>query len=420
MKQLINNQRNLNQFFKMECVILAAGEGKRMHPLTLTKPKVMLPVAGKPILEYNLKILGRFFKKIYVVVGYKKEKIIEYFGNKFNDTSIEYIEQKEQTGTGNAILTLKGKIDDKFFVMNGDLIVSENTIKNFINFPDKKNFPNVICLKTVENPSEFGVVEVKGEEIIGIEEKPENPKSRLINAGIYIFENEIFDIIENLEKTERGEYEITDAIKILIKKKKIYAYMMRDDELWVDVGRPYNLLDANEILLKNIKNEIYGNVEERVTIKNNVFIGKGTEILSGSYIIGPCYIGENCKIGPNTFIRPYTSIGNNCHIGNATEIKNSIIMNNTNVPHLSYVGDSIIGENCNLGAGTKIANLRHDKKCVKIMIDDKLIDTKRVKFGAVIADNVKTGINTSILPGTVIYPDVKINAGEIVKYVVKD
>jgi len=404
----------------MECVILAAGEGKRMHPLTLTKPKVMLPVAGKPILEYNLKILGRFFKKIYVVVGYKKEKIIEYFGNKFNDTSIEYIEQKEQTGTGNAILTLKGKIDDKFFVMNGDLIVSENTIKNFINFPDKKNFPNVICLKTVENPSEFGVVEVKGEEIIGIEEKPENPKSRLINAGIYIFENEIFDIIENLEKTERGEYEITDAIKILIKKKKIYAYMMRDDELWVDVGRPYNLLDANEILLKNIKNEIYGNVEERVTIKNNVFIGKGTEILSGSYIIGPCYIGENCKIGPNTFIRPYTSIGNNCHIGNATEIKNSIIMNNTNVPHLSYVGDSIIGENCNLGAGTKIANLRHDKKCVKIMIDDKLIDTKRVKFGAVIADNVKTGINTSILPGTVIYPDVKINAGEIVKYVVKD
>ncbi len=404
----------------MECVILAAGEGKRMHPLTLTKPKVMLPVAGKPILEYNLKILGRFFKKIYVVVGYKKEKIIEYFGNKFNDTSIEYVEQKEQTGTGNAILTLKGKIDDKFFVMNGDLIVSENTIKNFINFPDKKNFPNVICLKTVENPSEFGVVEVKGEEIIGIEEKPENPKSRLINAGIYIFENEIFDIIENLEKTERGEYEITDAIKILIKKKKIYAYMMRDDELWVDVGRPYNLLDANEILLKNIKNEIYGNVEERVTIKNNVFIGKGTEILSGSYIIGPCYIGENCKIGPNTFIRPYTSIGNNCHIGNATEIKNSIIMDNTNVPHLSYVGDSIIGENCNLGAGTKIANLRHDKKCVKIMIDDKLIDTKRVKFGAIIADNVKTGINTSILPGTVIYPDVKINAGETVKYVVKN
>jgi len=420
MNQLINNQRNLNQFFKMECVILAAGEGKRMHPLTLTKPKVMLPVAGKPILEYNLKILGRFFKKIYVVVGYKKEKIIEYFGNKFNDTSIEYVEQKEQTGTGNAILTLKEKIGDKFFVMNGDLIVSENTIKNFINFPDKKNFPNVICLKTVENPSEFGVVEVKGEEIIGIEEKPENPKSRLINAGIYIFENEIFDIIENLEKTERGEYEITDAIKILIKKKKIYAYMMRDDELWVDVGRPYNLLDANEILLKNIKNEIYGNVEERVTIKNNVFIGKGTEILSGSYIIGPCYIGENCKIGPNTFIRPYTSIGNNCHIGNATEIKNSIIMDNTNVPHLSYVGDSIIGENCNLGAGTKIANLRHDKKCVKIMIDDKLIDTKRVKFGAIIADNVKTGINTSILPGTVIYPDVKINAGETVKYVVKN
>ncbi|PKP57992.1 MAG: hypothetical protein CVT89_03590, partial [Candidatus Altiarchaeales archaeon HGW-Altiarchaeales-2] len=123
----------------MECVLLAGGEGKRMRPLTLTKPKPMLPVAGKPILERNLEVLSKFFKKIYVVVGYKKEVVMQHFGNKFNNAELEYIEQKEQIGTGNAILTLKEKIKNKFIVMNGDIVVSENVIKNFINFADEGN-----------------------------------------------------------------------------------------------------------------------------------------------------------------------------------------------------------------------------------------------------------------------------------------
>ncbi|CEG12344.1 Bifunctional protein GlmU (Includes: UDP-N-acetylglucosamine pyrophosphorylase; Glucosamine-1-phosphate N-acetyltransferase) [groundwater metagenome] len=405
----------------MECVLLAGGEGKRMRPLTLTKPKPMLPVAGKPILERNLEILAKFFKKIYVVVGYKKEVVMQHFGNKFNAAEIEYLEQKEQLGTANAILTLKEKIRDKFIVMNGDIVVSENVIKNFINFANENNTENAMCLTNVENPSEFGVVEIEKESkrIAMIEEKPKNPKSNLINAGIYLFDNKIFHLIDNLRKSERAEYEITDAIKILIKNKEIYGYVIDNNEFWIDVGKPWDLLTANEILLKNIKSEIYGNVEERVTIKNNIFVGEGTEILSGCYIIGPCYIGNNCKIGPNTFIRPYTSVGDNCHIGNAVEIKGAIIMGNTNVPHLSYVGDSIIGEHCNLGAGTNIANLRHDKASVKIKINDKVIDSRRIKLGAIIGDDVKTGINTTILPGTVIYPNARINAGEIVKHEVK-
>ncbi|PKP60827.1 MAG: glucose-1-phosphate thymidylyltransferase [Candidatus Altiarchaeales archaeon HGW-Altiarchaeales-1] len=405
----------------MECVLLAGGEGKRMRPLTLTKPKPMLPVAGKPILERNLEVLSKFFKKIYVVVGYKKEVVMQHFGNKFNNAELEYIEQKEQLGTANAILTLKEKIKNKFIVMNGDIVVSENVIKNFINFADEGNKKNAMCLTKVENPSDYGVVEIENEShrISLIEEKPKNPKSNLINAGIYLFDEEIFHLTENLGKSERAEYEITDAIKILIKNKEIYGYAMDNNEFWMDVGKPWDLLAANEILLKNIKSEIYGNIEERVTIKGNIIVGEGTEILNGSYIIGPCYIGKNCKIGPNTFIRPYTSVGNNCHIGNAVEIKNSVIMSNTNVPHLSYVGDSIIGEHCNLGAGTNIANLRHDNACIKVTLNDKVIDSGRIKLGAIIGDNVKTGINTTILPGTVIYPNARINAGEIVKWVVK-
>lgn len=403
----------------MDVLILAGGEGKRMRPLTLTRPKVMLNVCGKPILEWNLKILTKFFENINVVIGYKKEKIIEYFKDSYNSKKINYIEQKEQIGTGNAILIAEENIRGKFLVVNGDLLFSESLIKNFLNF--SKNYKNCLCVKKVDNPSQFGVLNVDESNLITeLEEKPENPKSNLINAGIYIFDENIFDLLKNLKKSERNEYEITDAIKILIKNKEIYGYI--SDEFWKDVGYPWDLLDANEFLMKDINGEIKGKIEENVIIKNkeNLYVGEGTEILSGSYIIAPCYIGKNCKIGPNTFIRPYTSIGDNCHIGAGVEIKNSIIFNNTNVPHLSYVGDSIIGENCNLAAGTLIANLRHDNANVKVNINGKVIDSKRRKLGAIIGDNVKTGINTSILPGTVIYPNSKIQSHSIVRKIYKE
>lgn len=402
-----------------DVLLAAGGEGKRMRPLTLTKPKPMLHVCGKPILEWNLEILTKFFENIYIVVGYKKEKIIEYFGDNYKGKKIIYINQEEQCGTGNAVALFENKFKKgKFLVVNGDLLFSEDLIKNFLIFAE--NYENSLCLTKVEDPTQFGVVNLNEEHLItDLEEKPKNPKSNLINTGIYVFNEKIFDILKNLKKSERGEYEVTDAIKILIKNKEIYGYIIneKNKEFWIDIGYPWNLLDANEILLKNIKSQIKGEVEEKAIIKNkeNVFIGENTKILSGSYIIGPCYIGKNCLIGPNTFIRPYTSIGDNCHIGSFVEIKNSIIMNNSNVPHLSYVGDSIIGENCNLGAGTLIANLRHDNANVKVNINGNKIDSKRRKIGAIIGDNVKTGINTSILPGTVIYPNSRIQSHSMIK-----
>jgi len=133
-------------------------------------------------------------------------------------------------------------------------------------------------------------------------------------------------------------------------------------------------------------------------LKGMVSIGRNTTVRSGSYIIGPVVIGEDCDIGPNCHIRPYTSIGDNCHIGSAVEVKNCIIMKGSKIPHQNYVGDSIIGEECNFGAGTKIANLRLDKKNVTVAS----IDTKRRKLGAIIGDRVETGINACINAGSMI------------------
>jgi NDP-sugar pyrophosphorylase family protein len=152
-------------------------------------------------------------------------------------------------------------------------------------------------------------------------------------------------------------------------------------------------------LFSKEKRENNFNKEKNVMISKEAVIKKGTIIKSGSCIEGKVYIGEDCVIGPNCYIRNGSVIENNCKIGASVEIKNSIIGSGTNINHLSYVGDSIIGENCNLGAGTITANLRHDNLTIKVKVKDKLIDTGKIKLGAIIADNVKTGIGTLIYPG---------------------
>ncbi|GAI14888.1 unnamed protein product, partial [marine sediment metagenome] len=195
----------------------------------------------------------------------------------------------------------------------------------------------------------------------------------LANAGIYIFNSKLFDAIDQTKKSIRGEYEITDSFAIMIKKGlKILGYDL-SQFFWSDIGLPWQLLDANKFILDKIEAEINGIVEDNVIIKNKVFIGKDTRIMSGTYIEGPVYIGEGNKIGPNAHIRPYSCICNNCHIGNSSEVKNSIAMSNTNFPHFNYVGDSIIGEKVNFGAGTKIANIKLTGTSVKMIVEGKII-----------------------------------------------
>jgi len=400
----------------MDAVILAAGEGTRLRPLTSTRPKPMLPVAGKPILEWNLEALSENkFKSILLIVGYKKGTIIDHFGKRFNGIKLRYIGQKEQLGTAHAVSLVDGKVSDNFLVMNGDLLISGKMISEFILHNKKVKAKNSICLTRVNNPSEFGIVSLRGNLVKNIVEKPKRSKGNLANAGIYAFNSEIFDAIRGIEKSARLEYEITDALKVLINDRRVHGFECSGQ--WMDIGRPWDLLDANEIVLKSIKlkPEKGTEIEKFAVIKSQVHIGKGSLIRSGSYIEGPCWIGENCVIGPNCYLRPYSSIGNDVHIGNAVEVKNSIIMNGTNIGHLSYIGDSIIGERCNFGAGTKIANLRVDNGEVRIEIRNKLTRSGRRKFGCLMGDKVRTGINVSVMPGRAIYPGAYVEAGSVVR-----
>lgn len=395
----------------MKCVVLAAGEGKRMHPLTYTRPKVMLPIANKPLLEWNLlNARDAGLKEFLFVVGYKSEMVRNYFGDgKQWDVNIQYVNQGKALGTAHAISMAEAFVDD-FVVLCGDTIFGAHDIQNIVNKESSMG------LVEVENPDEYGLVKTKGTNVVKIYEKMEKPFSNVINAGIYHFSKSIFDVIKMTGKSKRGEYEITDSINLLSKESTFEGVHLEE---WRDVVYPWDLLDANEELLKKGATSIEGVVEENVTMKGPVVVGKNSTILPGSYIEGPVFIGSDCKIGPNCYIRPYTSIGDSCHVGNACEVKNSIVMDNSCIPHQNYVGDSVIGFNCNLGAGTKIANLRLDKRNINVVLNGKIIDIKRRKLGMIMGDNVQTGINSMINIGTIIGNNVFIGLGAIAKGEIK-
>ncbi len=399
----------------MKAVIIAAGKGTRLNPITATKPKPMLPIGGKPLLEHSILSLKEVgITEILIIVGYREDIIKGYFGdglNKFN-MKIDYISQIEHLGTAHAVGFAKEFVgEENFLLMYGDLLTDPKVYKEIILNNEKNQKECLISLFGVNQPQEYGIISLDSDGYVEkITEKPSLDLNlgNLANAGIFVFNPQIFEAIEKTKLSVRNEYEFTDSMWILINelKGKIKGYVIKDF-FWSDIGLPWHLLDANKFLLNNIKRKILGKVEENVQIVGNVIIGKNTLIRSGTYIVGPCYIGENSLIGPNAFIRPFTSIGNDCHVG-MSEIKNSLIFSNTSIPHFNYIGDSIICENVNLGAGTKISNLRFDNNNIKMKINEKLIDSGRRKLGAIIGPNSQTGINSSVMCGK------KIGEGSVI------
>ena len=389
----------------MQCVVLAAGEGKRMRPLTARRPKVMLPIANRPMMEH-LVIAARDagITDFIFVVGYFEREIRNHFGDgSALGVKITYVTQRHQLGTADALRATAGMVNDRFLLLNGDMVLKKDDIRELC-----RGSAPCVGIHETDHPQDYGVVTVEGSRITGLEEKSEHPKSNLINAGAYLFDPGIFDLLTGIKVSGRGEFELTDALETYIRDGTLTGYPL---DYWLDVGQPWDLLDANEALLSSMHHEQCGTVEDGCTIPEGVSIGKGTVIRAGTYIEGACTIGENCVIGPHAYIRGSTAIGDGCHIGHSTEIKNSIIMPGTKVPHFNYIGDSIVGSGCNFGAGTKVANLRHDNGPVKVCGKT----TGRRKFGAIIGDNVLFGINCSVNVGSLIGSNTRVAPHSLVE-----
>ncbi|MBX7256608.1 MAG: NTP transferase domain-containing protein [Candidatus Hydrogenedentes bacterium] len=393
----------------MQAVIMAAGKSTRTYPLTLTRPKALLKIANRTILEHQLRALRGIADEVVLIVSYLKEMIVERFGNSFEGLPIRYVEQTEQLGTGHAILQCAEVIRGPFLAMNGDDLYDPKDLARLAQTGQGALAMNV------PDPRLYGIYEVDAEGCaVRIVEKPTEIFSTLANVGAYKFGRDVFDILKSTPRSERGEIEITSAVQTLAHQGRFRVVDM--EGYWLPIGYPWHLLDANAYFLEHLLTPgIEGEVSPAAHLTGPVYVGPGSVIRSGVVIDGPVYIGANATIGPNCWIRPGSTIGDHCRVGHSVEIKNSILMDYAAAPHLSYVGDSVIGEHTNLGAGTITANVRHDGGTIPTVVKGETVDTGRKKLGCIFADHVHTGINTSIYPGRMFWPNTFSFPGEAVR-----
>jgi bifunctional UDP-N-acetylglucosamine pyrophosphorylase/glucosamine-1-phosphate N-acetyltransferase len=404
----------------MKAVIPVAGNGTRLFPLTLTKPKALMRILNKPLIKWTIDELTKqgITGVILVISPNENGKMIrEYIASEdWGDVEVEFAVQDEQLGTGHSLQMAKDFFsdDEEFVFFYGDDMYGPKNIERVV-----KSEGLAVVGKSVDDPEKWGILK-KDEEghLDMIFEKPKSNVGNLGNIGAYKLHSEIFDLFSEIQRSPRGEYEITDTINLLAKKHEIKVFEAED--YWMPIGYPWHVLEATEYFLQDLESKIEGEVEDNVTIKGNLVLPKSSRIQAGAYIDGNVLIGENTLIGPGTFIRKNTVIGDNCLIGFSNEIKNSVIGNGTTINHLSFVGDSVIGDDVHIAGQFITANFDNEKETVQTLVKGKPTDTGREKFGAVLGDGVRLDVATKIYPGRKIWPGKITKPGEIVDYDLMD
>ena len=346
----------------MKGLILSGGTGSRLRPITHTSAKQLIPVANKPVLFYAIEaIKDAGIHEIGIVVGETKKEIFDAVGDGSDwDLKIEYIEQESPLGLAHAVKVSKSFLGDDSFVM----FLGDNLIKNGITslveeFNDRS--PNAqILLAKVSNPEQFGVAQLDGDRVVKLIEKPKEPPSDLALVGVYMFDKSIWEAVESIEPSWRGELEITDAIQYLIEHgKTVEPHVI--DGWWKDTGKLEDMLEANRIILESLETRIEGEVDEESRIDGRVVIEEGAQIIN-SHIRGPVIIGERTRIS-DSFIGPFTSIYYESLVEHS-EIEHSIVLEKSKISGISRLEDSLIGKN------VEVAKSDRKPQAYRLMLGD--------------------------------------------------
>lgn len=386
-----------------KAVVLAAGEGKRLRPFTETMPKVMLPVANKPLLEYVFDATRKSgINEIIVVVGYKKEVIMEYF-KEYKNIKITYVHQDRQLGTAHALLQAKKHIKEPFIVLAGDNIIDPASITKLIK--DQSDYS--LLIKEHPHTSKYGVVFVENKNISKIVEKPKEDVGRYISTGIYKLPASVFSDLEQCYS--QGIHALSSVIQTLVEKGKHINTVLAKS--WMDIVYPWDLITVNEAMIQTTNESISGTIEKGVTIKGPVSIGKDTKIYAGCYIVGPVIIGDNCEIGPHACIFPSTSIGHNTAVHPFSEIRSSVIMNDVHIASSAHISHSIIGKGCLIGDSFSTIT---GKTTIEIENEFKKLERP---IGAMIGEDCTIESHVVVDPGRIIGRKCKINP---MKHIIKN
>ncbi len=380
----------------MKAVILAAGEGKRLRPFTETMPKVMLPVANKPIIEHVVEALKKSgITKIVIVVGYKKQVILEHFKD-FEGVDIDFVTQDKQLGTAHALLQAKDKVKGSFLVLAGDNVIDRNSVSKIVDVDSDY----CVLIKKHIHPSKYGVVEFGSNFLKNIVEKPEEKLDEcFISTGVYRFPSNVFEKIGGL--ISEGVMDLSSVVKSLIKDGKRIS--VRKADIWMDIVYPWDLVDVNEVFIQDLSGSLGGKIEKNVVIKGDVSVDKDTVIHSGCYIVGPVVIGKGCEIGPSCCIFPSTVIGDNTVVRPFSEIRNCVLMEDVRVGSKSFLTHSVLGRSCFLG--DNFSNIL-GKKTVEVEDDFVKLDD----VGVIVGENSEVGSHVVFEPGVVVGRNCRVSS----------
>jgi UDP-N-acetylglucosamine diphosphorylase/glucosamine-1-phosphate N-acetyltransferase len=364
-----------------QAVILAAGEGQRLRPFTVTRPKAMIAIADKPILQFIIESLAHVgIRNIVLVVGYRKEQVFDYFGSGEKlGVNITYVTQAQQLGT--ALVQAKDTLKDEFLVLPGDNLIEASTIAEFT---DVK--PTAVLVKRVSDPVRYGVVNTQRGKVAGIIEKPKEAGSNLVNTGIYAFTREVFDYMENV-------LDIPDVLNNMLNEG--YSIKAAEtDGTWLDVVYPWDVISLNSAILQNIEMGLGGTIEDGAIIKGKVVVGEGTVVRAGSCIYGPVVIGRGCDIGPLVCVMPSTSIGDNVVLSSFTQVKNSVIGDDVNIGPSCFISDSAIDNGCVIkGRFTALSGPS------EVRIND---ESPSINVGVIMGEDCKIESSVTAQPGVIV------------------
>ena len=312
--------------------------------MTYTGNKHMLPIANKPMLMYgfdHMRAAG--IKEIGVILGPLQEGIVDALGDgSMYGVKITYIDQPDPKGIAHAVLVSRKFLGDSPFLVHlGDNLLKDS-IPSLAQEFEKSDSDAMVVLCSVKDPSRFGVVQIENGKIVRLVEKPKQFISDLALTGVYFLRPSIFTVIERLKPSWRNELEITDALqKLLEQGGKITHHIVKG--WWKDTGRPEDILEANQLVLKDLKNSVKGEIEPEVSITGNVDIGRGTIVRKGAVLRGPVIVGEDSEIGEGAKVGPATSIGSHVKVLGA-DVQNSIILDGSTLNCKEKFVDSIIGK----------------------------------------------------------------------------
>ncbi|MDX2472025.1 MAG: sugar phosphate nucleotidyltransferase [SAR324 cluster bacterium] len=385
----------------MKAVVLCAGQSPKLEPFSETRPKSMIVVAGKSILEIILNRLSEAnITEVLLVVGHKKEMIQESFHfGKALGLKIDYLIQKEEKGIGNALLLAQEalKKEKNFLVVYGDALMNGNNLLPLVDHFSQSDLPNIATITHPASEGGYGNVYLGHDmQISKFVEKPTGGRmSNYIFGGSFIFDQSVFASLQ------KNKEDMVAVLKSKIKEKALGASLWEDS--WIDISRPWHILKANQMVMSTWTKSIIPvscNIDSGAKISGAVKFGENVTVRAGASIVGPCFIGDNCFIGNSSLIRENSSIGANSVIGFGTEVKNSVIFGGSKVGRLSFIGDSVLGQDTHLGSGVMTVNTSIENH--NFTLTDKKgdsLDTGLSKIGAFIGDNSVIGAGNCLPPG---------------------